>query len=76
MFIRTHGTETTTNITRRLTKYQVCANFTVASAIIVFINCVKGRKKESGKIGCLSLTNKTSNNEMVEFNSKSVKFIR
>jgi len=29
LFIRTHGTETTLNIIRRLPKYQVCASYNV-----------------------------------------------
>jgi hypothetical protein len=34
------------------------------------------KRKNSGKVKCLSLTNMTSNNEMAEFSSKSFKLAR
>jgi len=45
MFIRTHGTETATNITRRLPKYQVYASYNVASALIMSVNMQKTEKR-------------------------------
>ena len=48
----------------------------MASALIMSVNCAEDKVKNSGKVKCLSLINMTSNNEMAEFSSKSVKVAR
>jgi len=42
---RTHGTETTTNIKRRLPTYQVCASYNVASALLMSVDCAEDWKR-------------------------------
>jgi len=49
MFIHTHGAETTTNINlkqikQKLPKYQVCASYNVASALIMLVSCATDTK--------------------------------